>query len=171
MMYIFRFCPDCGEPLPHPDDPPERVVAQQCTGCGAVHFRNAKPSAGAVIVRDGKVLLGRRAHEPARGHWDIPGGFLDPWEHPAAGAVREVGEETGLVVALKGVLDLIIDTYLGRHYVLTIYYLAEVIGGQERAGDDLGELRWCGPDELPDTFAFDNCRQALEAWRRTLRQE
>ena len=61
-------------------------------------LRNAKRCASAVIVREGRVLLGRRAGEPGRGQWDIPGGFLNPWEHPADGAMREVREETGLEV-------------------------------------------------------------------------
>jgi len=165
-MDYFRYCPDCGHPLPPPSQPPERLRSQPCSACGAVHFRNAKPCAGALVVRNGKVLLGRRAIEPSRGSWDIPGGFLDPWEHPADAATREVAEETSLVVRPMQLLGIFLDTYAGRHYALNIYYLAEVVGGEERPADDLVELRWFAAEELPEDLAFDNCREALAAWRR-----
>ena len=93
-------------------------------------------------MRDGKVLLGRRAIEPARGQWDIPGGFLEPWEHPEDAAVREVAEETGLRIQITQLLSVVVDTYRDEHYTLNLYYLAEVVGGVEQAADDLAELRW-----------------------------
>jgi ADP-ribose pyrophosphatase YjhB (NUDIX family) len=145
-------------------------VSQTCSACGAVHFRNAKPCAGALVVRDGRVLLGRRAVAPARGCWDIPGGFLDPWEHPADGAVREVAEETGLQVRLTGLLAVVVDTYHERDYTLNVYYLAEVLGGTEHPADDLAELRWFGPAELPEELAFPHCRGVLAAWQASGRQ-
>src|SRR5919197_2590450 len=109
-MALFRFCPSCGSALRPPAEPVERVLMQMCSRCGAVHFRNAKPCAGVLVVRDGKVLLGRRALDPARGTWDIPGGFLEPWEHPVVGAAREVAEETGLIVEPKELLAMLVDT-------------------------------------------------------------
>jgi ADP-ribose pyrophosphatase YjhB (NUDIX family) len=125
-VHFFHYCPDCGAALGLPNASSDRLVSQPCRSCGAVHFRNAKPCAGAVVVRDGRALLGRRAVEPARGRWDIPGGFLNPWEHPADGAIREVREETGLEIRLKELLSVVIDTYNDRDYTLNMYYLAEV---------------------------------------------
>src|SRR5579859_5012962 len=121
-MYAFRFCPDCGTELPAAAD--ERLLAQTCPACKAIHWRNAKPCAGALIVRDGQVLLGRRAVAPARGAWDIPGGFLEPWEVPAEAAIREVREETGLEVRVATLLSVVVDTYAGRDYTLNLYYVA-----------------------------------------------
>jgi ADP-ribose pyrophosphatase YjhB (NUDIX family) len=163
-VYTFRFCPDCGDPLT-PPAPETNVVSQICSRCNAVHFRNAKPCAGALVVRDGRVLLGRRAVEPAKGHWDIPGGFLEPWEHPADAAVREVAEETGLQIRLTQLLSVVLDTYRDEHYTLNLYYLAEIVGGVERAADDLAELGWFAEYELPDEFAFAHCEGVLAAWR------
>jgi ADP-ribose pyrophosphatase YjhB (NUDIX family) len=167
-MYALRFCPDCGHALPAPDRPPRRLLAQSCPACGAVHYRNAKPTASALVIRDGAVLLGRRAVEPARGAWDIPGGFLEPWEEPAAGAIREVAEETGLRIRTTELLAILVDTYAGSYYTLNVHYLAEVIGGHERAADDLAELRWFAPGELPRRVAFANGRRALALWRARL---
>jgi 8-oxo-dGTP diphosphatase len=167
-VYALRYCPDCGAPLDPVAGRAERLISQTCAACGAVHFRNAKPCAGALVVRDGQVLLGRRASEPGLGCWDIPGGFLNPWEHPADGAAREVLEETGLEVRLERLLDVVVDTYEDRDYTLNLYWVAEVIAGTERAADDLSELRWFGPNELPTEFAFPHCAQVLQAWRSEL---
>jgi len=167
-MYAFRYCPDCGAKLDPVQGNHERLISQTCAVCGAVHFRNAKPCAGALVVRDGRVLLGRRAVEPGRGCWDIPGGFLNPWEHPSEAAVREVREETGLDVRLTRLLDIVIDTYHDRDYTLNLYWVGEILGGQERAADDLCELRWFTPDELPGELAFPHCALVLQAWRSEL---
>lgn len=135
-----------------------------------MHYRNAKPCAGALVVKDGKLLLGRRAVEPARHMWDIPGGFVNPWELPADAAVREVREETGLHVHLKDLLTVEIDTYADRDYTLNLYYLAEPVdGGDAAPADDLAELRWFLPSELPvDSMAFAHCARVLAAWRATV---
>ena len=166
-MYSFRFCPDCGAPLAARG---EELGAQVCDGCGAVHYRNPKPCAGALVVRDGQVLLGRRAVEPGRGLWDIPGGFLEPWEHPADGATRELAEETGLHVRMTELLTIVMDTYHDQFHTLNVYYLAEILNGEPRAADDLAELRWFSPDALPTDFAFAHCAGVIDAWIATLDQ-
>jgi ADP-ribose pyrophosphatase YjhB (NUDIX family) len=167
-MYAFRYCPDCGSPLAPPETPTERLTAQVCDACAAVHFRNAKPCAGALVTRDRQVLLGRRAIEPGKGMWDIPGGFLEPWEHPADAAIREVAEETGLRVLTTKLLTVVMDTYQDQFYTLNVYYLADIVDGQPCAADDLEELRWFTPASLPADFAFAHCRRVLEAWIATL---
>ena len=63
-MPLMRYCPACGQALPVVDTPPNSVVSQDCPSCGAIHYRNAKPTAGAMLVRDGKLLLCRRGVEP-----------------------------------------------------------------------------------------------------------
>ncbi|MDO8672840.1 MAG: NUDIX hydrolase [Dehalococcoidia bacterium] len=165
-MPLFRFCPRCGHELPHLPADLRHIIRQDCPACGEVHFQNAKPCAGALVIREGKVLLGRRGIDPFKGWWDIPGGFLEPWEHPADGAMREVVEETGLVVRTGEILDIIVDTYgEGGDYTINIFFLAEVVSGEAKAGDDIVELRWFGPDELPDEVAFTNGPMILNVWR------
>jgi ADP-ribose pyrophosphatase YjhB (NUDIX family) len=103
-MALPRFCCECGAPLPAP--PPVT-----CPACDASHWLDAKPCAGALVSRGGKLLLVRRAHEPWRGAWDVPGGFCGPREHPRDAAAREVREETALEVDVGGVLGMWIDSY------------------------------------------------------------
>jgi len=169
-----RFCPRCGEPLGTILRPGDSHPRQVCTACGRVHYRDSKPCAGVLTVRDGRLLLVRRSIEPFRGYWDIPGGFLEEGERPEAGAVREVQEETGLEVRLTRLFGFYMDRYVYQGeggFTLNIYFLAEVVGGEERAGDDAAGLGWFGPDKLPARIAFDHVRLVLEDWARWTRGE
>jgi len=162
------FCSACGAKLAAP--PPV-----QCEECGAEHWRNAKPCAGALVVRDGKLLLLRRVIEPWAGTWDIPGGFCDPLEHPIETAAREVMEETGLRVRITGFLGMWLDTY-GDPYgqgddqtiTLNAYYHATPVDLSEPVPhpSEADEATWFRPGELPDNIAFaTHAKTVLAAWR------
>lgn len=168
-----RYCPSCGGVLQtrrlHSDEPERQVCAQ----CGRIHFRTAKPTAGALVVRDGRVLLVQRAIEPARGTWDIPGGFLEENEHPEAGAIRELREETGLAITLTGLLGIYLDIYpYGQpddpETTLNIIYLATAPHGDPQPADDAAGFGRFPPDEIPDNLAFAHMRAALADWRRPM---
>ena len=101
--------------------------------------------AGAV-VRDarGRVLLVRRANEPSRGLWSVPGGRIEPGESAREAAAREVREETGLEVEVG---ELLLTAELGPYVVED--YAATVVGGTLRAGDDALDARFFAAGELP----------------------
>ena len=105
---------------------------------------------GAVVVDRGRVLLVRRGHEPLKGHWSLPGGLLELGESLEAGVVREVREETGLLVEpveLIELLDRIHRENGGKgervryHYVIADY-LCQVTGGALKAASDADAVRW-----------------------------
>ena len=120
---------------------------------------------GAVIVAGNRVVVVRRAHEPLKGEWSIPGGVLEIGETLRAGAAREALEETGLVVEpgeVLEVLDRIVRDEQGRiqfHYVL-IDFLCRVCGGELRAGGDAEEARWLSAGEL-DSFPIADSAAAV----------
>ena len=120
------------------------------------------PGAEAVILDESaRVLLGRRACDPALGRWDLPGGFIDEHEEPVAALRREVREETGLEIDALEFVGHYLEPYEGRT-VLCLTWRARVGGGHECAGDDLAELQWFEQDALPlDELAFTHYRQAL----------
>ena len=155
------FCPACGTALVGKVlDHRRRGV---CPSCSRVHWRNAKPCAGALVLRNGKVLLVRRIIEPFRGYWDIPGGFCEADEHPAETALREVREETGLEIELTSLLGIWLDLYLETP-TLNVYYSGRPLSRRLQVGDDAGGAAWFSPEALPPRIAFDNGRQVLTVW-------
>lgn len=155
------YCPLCRTPLA--EQVVDGRVRPVCPACSYIHWRNAKPCAGALVIRNGKVLLVRRRIEPFLGYWDIPGGFCEVDEHPADTALREVREETGLEVELTDLLGLWLDDYRGS-VTLNVYYLARPLGRRLHVGDDADGAAWFAPTSLPPRIAFENGRRALLAW-------
>lgn len=155
------FCPSCGAPLA--DRLIDERMRRVCPTCGRVQWRNAKPCAGALVVRHGKVLLVRRAIEPFYGFWDIPGGFCEADEHPTQTAIRETREETGLEIELTGLLGLWMDRYEDTT-TLNVYYLARPLAHGLRVGSDANGAAWFAPGALPAKIAFANGRLALDTW-------
>jgi acetyl-CoA carboxylase carboxyl transferase subunit beta len=96
------------------------------------------------------VLLVQRGHEPERGRWTVPGGRLEEGESPAAAAVREVREETGLDVEVHEELWSLVKPVDDRHDYEIHDFRATVVGGVLRPGDDAPDARWFTPAELAD---------------------
>ena len=101
---------------------------------------------GAVILKEDRVLLVKRGSPPSQGKWSIPGGLVQLGETVEAAAIREVEEECGLRVHLRGIAGIaerIVPGHDGRvryHYVL-IDYLAAPETDAARAGSDAAEVR------------------------------
>jgi mutator protein MutT len=108
---------------------------------------------GAIIVQSGRVVLVKRRFEPLAGRWSIPGGAVEAGETLEDCVTREMAEETGFVVEVGpvvDVLDRITRDEEGRvlyHFVL-IDYLCWPVGGELRAGSDVAEAALAEPSEL-----------------------
>jgi ADP-ribose pyrophosphatase YjhB (NUDIX family) len=108
---------------------------------------------GGVVIQNGHALLVRRATEPLKGEWSIPGGLVELGEKLVDAVKREVLEETGLTVEPGEVLELFDSIWRdgeGRcqyHYVL-VDYLCRVIGGQLLAATDVSDARWIPEAEI-----------------------
>ena len=160
----WKLCPRCGNQLTHRES---RVA---CDACGFVLYAHSAVTASALPVDGNRVLLARRAIEPAKGKWDCVGGFLDEGEHPLDGLRRELREETGLDVEPLEFLGVWMDRYGGEstaEATLNFYWTARVLGGEAAPADDVDDLRWFSRDELPDddALAFENVPLVLRAWQ------
>ena len=108
---------------------------------------------GAIIVRDDRALVVRRATEPLKGQWSIPGGMLELGEKLREGVAREVKEETGLTVEVGEVLDVFDSIFpdanggFQYHYVL-IDFLCRPLVGELQASSDVDAARWVTSEEL-----------------------
>jgi ADP-ribose pyrophosphatase YjhB (NUDIX family) len=161
----WRYCPRCRAELR--TQPGEA----RCAACGSVYYANPAPTASALVTdAAGRLLLARRAHEPFKGLWDTPGGFLDEREHPLDALRRELREETGLEIEPVAFFGARIDTYgdgPGAQTTLNLYWTARVVSGEPEPADDVAELRWFRPDELPSPVetAFTEVSSVLARWR------
>jgi ADP-ribose pyrophosphatase YjhB (NUDIX family) len=116
-----------------------------------------------VVIDGTKVLLVRRGQEPLKGEWSLPGGALELGETLQQGVVREVLEETGLMVAPGGIIEILDRIILDRitqdeasarvryHYVL-IDFVCHVTGGALGPATDAEEVRWVERDQLQNGF-------------------
>jgi mutator protein MutT len=125
---------------------------------------------GAVVWREGAVLLERRGQPPAQGSWSLPGGLVDVGETLEQAIGREVREECNIEVRvgpLLGVFEPIVRDDDGRiryHYVV-LDYLAFYVGGETAIGDDAAELRWVPVEELDQYPLMAATREMIERAR------
>jgi len=108
---------------------------------------------GAVVVKDGKVLLTKRAEEPHRGLWSLPGGVVQPDEGLEAAVERELVEECGIDIAVDAVTEVVeqkIPDDQGQvrfHYVI-VDYLARWRAGDLTLSKEVEDAHWVDPVDL-----------------------
>lgn len=160
-MRGLKYCQQCGAGIerrvPAGDDRPRAV----CTACATVHYENPRTVVGCVVEEGSRLLLCRRAIEPAHGLWTVPAGFLELGESFVEGALRETREEALAaveVIAPHSLLDL---PHIGQHYALFRARLRSGFG----AGAESLETRLFSLDELPwDELAFPVIHFALRLY-------
>jgi ADP-ribose pyrophosphatase YjhB (NUDIX family) len=107
----------------------------------------------AAILREGKVLIVRRARKPALGIYTLPGGVVEAGETLEEALAREVREETALAiqpVTLAGHREVIVRDGEGRterHFVI-LCFASRWLAGEPVLNDELEEARWVRPDQL-----------------------
>jgi len=159
-----RFCSACGVALlPREIEGRERM---SCPACGRIAWENPVPAAAVVVRREREVLLCRRTIEPYVGHWELPAGYQEVDESIETTAVREVREETGLIVRLTGLLDVITTPDDPRKPSLLVVYEGVEVDGELCPGEDCDEVAFVPLDELPTNIAFANNRLVLDRLRK-----
>lgn len=153
-----KFCPKCGQPVML-----EFRYAEErpvCTACGYIYFADPKVAAAVLVEFDEQILLVQRAHEPFRGLWSLPAGFVNAGEDPAEAATRECVEETGLVIEITGILTIISGREHPRGSDFVIFFGGKVTGGILQAGDDAAAAAWFKRGQLPE-LAFQSTKRVL----------
>jgi mutator protein MutT len=122
---------------------------------------------GAVIVRDGQVLLVKRKYEPLAGQWSLPGGAVEVGETLEGCLVREMVEETGLEVGVGPVIE-VFDRITRDdgdrviyHFVL-VDYLCWPVGGELIAGSDVADARFVDPMDLEGYDLTEKATSVIE---------
>ena len=126
--------------------------------------------AGALIIREGKILCQRRTDN---GKWGLIGGLVEMNETYAEAAIREAREETGLEIRLDAFLGIFHNHNMvwsngDAAHVLTAMFTASIVSGEPRIDEESYELRFFGTEEMPELFAEDQ-RAALAAYLQGVR--
>ncbi|MDP3784899.1 MAG: GNAT family N-acetyltransferase [bacterium] len=132
----------------------------QCS-CELCSFKNPKPTATAIFIKDGKLLVLKRNHEPFKHRWDFVGGYLQENETPEAALKREIKEELNAEAELSflGAFPGS-DSYKEFEYpILSCAYLAE-LKGEIKLNEENSEYAWLEPDKID--IAFDSNVKILE---------
>ena len=122
---------------------------------------------GVVVWKEDEVLLIQRGKPPRAGSWSLPGGRQELGETTREAGRREVLEETGTDVDIKGLIDVVDsinrddDGRVRMQYTLVDYW-AEWVAGEAKGGTDAMDARWVHPDDLPDYNLWDETLRVIE---------
>jgi len=157
-MAHLEYCSNCGE-----KNTMGLIEGQNrfhCNSCKEIHYENPKPTATLICIKGGKLLLVKRAVQPAKGMWGLPGGFIELGETPNEAAIRELKEETnleGIPMRLLGYCshhNTVFGDVLLLGIEIKIYNWSDM-----KAGDDAADTKLFELNNLPP-LAF-TCHQKI----------
>jgi ADP-ribose pyrophosphatase YjhB (NUDIX family) len=148
-----RFCIACGSAL---EDVEEGGHAyKRCTACKRPHWRNPSPTVTVLVVKDRHLLLCLRSARMLHGgKWCIPGGFIEWGEDFITAGRREVREETGLEVEIKGIINIASNQHTPDASTISVILVAEPLSGEATPLDETDAVCWHPFDEPLPEMAF-----------------
>ncbi len=156
----YLYCPLCGNPLIICE-----VAGQhrpKCFLCNFIHFSDPKVAVGVIATKNDLVLLQKRRHNPGKGKWSFPAGYVDAGEKVEEAALREVRDETLVEVKLGGLVGVYSEA--GSPLVF-IVYRGVIVGGEPGPGDESLEAALFSVESIPP-LAFPHDEQILEDWKK-----
>ena len=159
-----KYCPYCSQALVHELE--GDVSREYCTGCKTFFYDNPLPVAANIVMKDRKVLLVKRKHDPMKGLWCLPMGFAESGESIESAALRELQEEAGIYGRTLSLVD--VESSYSETYgdLLHLTFETEWISGELRAGDDAEDLAFYAFNELPE-IAFQSNVNAIAKFIRS----
>ncbi len=127
--------------------------------------QNTKIGAGAIIIKDGKLLMTKRKGALGQGSYGTVGGHVEYGEHPTETVKREAMEELGIEIGNIRFLDCVSSMKYGKHYI-DISFLADIISGEPKImePDKIESLDWYPLDNLPEPI-FEFVKLCLQAYK------
>ncbi len=161
----FNFCPKCGGEFVD-----NNFKSKRCTKCGFIFYFNPSSAVAAIIKNSkGEILVSTRAHEPAKGSYDLPGGFVDSYETGEQSVEREIREECNLEVISTKYLFSIPNIYNYSDFevhTLDMFFECQVEDiSIIQANDDVATLQFIDPKDIDITkFGLRSIREGVEKY-------
>lgn len=155
----YRYCPLCGNPLIISE-----VMGQQrpkCFLCNFIYFTDPKVAVGVIATKNNMILLQKRKHNPGKGKWSFPAGYVDAGEKVEEAALREVLDETLVEVKLGGLVGVYSEA--GSPLIFIVYW-GTVVGGEPGPGEETLEAGLFPAESIPP-LAFPHDDQILRDWK------
>lgn len=161
----FQRCPNCGQfPLIYESN--KKVT---CKNCQFTYYFNPSAAVGAIILNQkGEILLSQRKKEPAKGLFDLPGGFVNIGEAAEDAVVREIHEELNLKVTKSTFLLSSPNIYQYKnivYYPLDLFFRVEIEDfSYLKAQDDVADISWLAPGKIQrEMIAFESVWNAINS--------
>lgn len=160
----FKYCPKCGSS----NFAIHNFKSKKCENCGFVYYYNVSSSVAVIIKnKNDEILVATRAKEPAKGTYDLPGGFIDMEETAEEAVSREIMEETGLNVIDTKYLFSLPNKYLYSDFeiqTMDLFFECKVEEGVTPiAEDDVAKLDFIALDDLdPNQFGILSIKKAIQ---------
>jgi len=133
-----------------------------CDNCELIHYQNPKVVVGCIPLWQDKILLCRRAIEPRKGYWNLPGGYLENGESLIEGAARETLEETKAKVEVGRLISIFTIPTINQ---VMMHFVAQLKSDNFMPTQESSELRLYTVQELPwEKLAFNSNNFALNAY-------
>jgi len=160
-----RYCPHCGAPLRL--NSLGRFERQKCERCDFINYLNPTPGI-TILIRssDGEILIGKRSKTTRYGDkWCLPGGYIEYEESFIETAHREVFEETGLTIRIRGIVNVVSNHLDDLHHTIVIVLIGDAAGGHQAPGDDLTALQWIDRNQHEGIgYAFEADKRIIDCY-------
>jgi ADP-ribose pyrophosphatase YjhB (NUDIX family) len=146
-----RFCGRCGAPTELAVPPHDHLERAVCSHCGFIRYQGPRLLVLAVIFAENRMLMMRRGRAPYAGSWALPGGYVECGETPEAATIREVREETALVLSPEHLIPFgtLSVPAMNQVHCLFIARLERCLPITPHPPESL-EARWCLRSELTE---------------------
>lgn len=169
MLDQFKFCPNCQQALTRDAN---KVVCQQC---GFDQYDNPVPTTGMIFYHNNDLLLVERGKEPAKGKWDVPGGFVDLNESAEEAMCREIKEELGVPLSPAEIeyLGSFQDVYAekGTQCLWSVFASPLDKSVELKPTDDVASVKWFPLENLPTDLAFNGVKWSIELYQHSLERK
>lgn len=157
---FYKYCPNCKKKLIK--KLVDNISRLCCLDCGFIFWNNPTPVVSVVIHKNGEVAMLKRAKEPFKGYWVLPGGYINVEETVQEAVIREAKEEANIEITLEKLIGVYRIDDDPRGINIDIIYSAQSKGNVALSPED-SEFKYYKLNSLPELIAYKH-REAIGDW-------